>query len=318
MLFINLSLIAALELRINQIQKDTVEAIVRNEKDVPVAILLPNTPFSRMKEDSLQVVQKGKRVKFVGQHVQWDYEKVNSFYKTIQPGEIWTHNIDVSKIYNTVDGEAKVKLSFIYRECDFKDGKVFSCQLPVILQSEDILMKVKTHQRFKDLVPNYRTKNCWFLKWIKAKYAIRKYQQMQDAAIMDLKNGPSLAFEEYFGTNDTSAVLDTFLKAKSYKFDLECGSSECTMDGIYAFVSPEQPTIFVCNQFYKTDYSGYNSKPGVLIHESTHFRATGDTEDYAYGFLEARKLAIDNPDLAVKNADNYEYYAERVFYKLKE
>jgi peptidyl-Lys metalloendopeptidase len=42
----------------------------------------------------------------------------------------------------------------------------------------------------------------------------------------------------------------------------------------------------------------------------THFTATADTYDFAYGQTNSRSLAINSPGLAVNNADNHEYIAE--------
>ncbi|KAH0580914.1 hypothetical protein H2248_012067 [Termitomyces sp. 'cryptogamus'] len=49
---------------------------------------------------------------------------------------------------------------------------------------------------------------------------------------------------------------------------------------------------------------------GTLIHESSHFIVNGGTEDYVYGQSDAKSLARSNPDKAVLNADNHEYFAE--------
>ena len=317
MLFVSI-LGLALKLDINQVQHDVVEAMIKNDGDAPLAILLPNTPFSGMKEDVLQIRQNGRRLKFVGQHVQWDQNKINSYSKTIQPGEVWSQNIDISQRYNTVNGLADIKLSFLYRECAFKNGttELFACKLTRIIQSDEISVYVKTHKREKVTSPNYRTRNCYFTKWLKAKYALNQFQKIQRVAVADLIKGPSKAFTTFFGINDTATVLSVFEKTKKYKFDVECGSTECTMDGIYAFVYPETPTIFLCSQFFKTNFIGFNSKVGTLVHESTHFRQTGDTEDYAYGMDEAKRMASTSPELAIKNADNYEYFAESLYFKL--
>ena len=314
-----LSIIAAIELKINAVELDVVEAFVRNEKDFPIAFLLPNTPFSGMKEDTLQVLQNETRVKFVGQLVKWDFSNVKTISKIMQAGEIWRQKVEVSKLYHTYIGAADIKLSFPYRECNIKDNKVTSCETSSVnLQSTvSISLDVKTHQRHKGVVPDYSTKKCYFMKWIHAKYAIRKFHQIQVRAISDLQNGPSTSFHKYFGTANTTEVLKTFQKTKNYKFNVECNNPDCnTMQGTVAFVYPDQPTIFVCPLFHAATYTGYNSKPGVLVHESTHFLATSYTTDIASGVLETSKLGTDDPELAITNADNYEYFAESLFYNL--
>lgn len=51
-------------------------------------------------------------------------------------------------------------------------------------------------------------------------------------------------------------------------------------------------------------------KGGTLIHESSHFDANGGTQDFVYGQTDAKSLAQSDPDDAVFNADNHEYFAE--------
>ena len=53
---------------------------------------------------------------------------------------------------------------------------------------------------------------------------------------------------------------------------------------------------------------------GTLIHEFSHFSINGHTYDYYYGREKSTKLATDNPDDAIFNADNYEYFAENTPY----
>ena len=47
-----------------------------------------------------------------------------------------------------------------------------------------------------------------------------------------------------------------------------------------------------------------------MIHEASHFTLNGGTSDHVYGQISSKNLAEDNPDLAVDNANNYEYFTE--------
>jgi peptidyl-Lys metalloendopeptidase len=42
----------------------------------------------------------------------------------------------------------------------------------------------------------------------------------------------------------------------------------------------------------------------------SHFDVVAGTDDFAYGQTAAKSLATSNPDDAVRNADNHEYFAE--------
>jgi hypothetical protein len=69
-------------------------------------------------------------------------------------------------------------------------------------------------------------------------------------------------------------------------------------------------TVYLCPVFWQVSNTGTDSRAGTLIHESSHFTANGGTQDYVYGQSSAKSLASSNPDEAVFNADNHEYFAE--------
>jgi peptidyl-Lys metalloendopeptidase len=92
---------------------------------------------------------------------------------------------------------------------------------------------------------------------------------------------------------------------------------DCTCDGVsdpsstFAYVYPNQPyTIHVCGAFWQAPVSGTDSKGGTLVHEMSHFNVIAGTNDHVYGQSAARNLAKTNPDQAIDNADNHEYFAE--------
>jgi peptidyl-Lys metalloendopeptidase len=89
--------------------------------------------------------------------------------------------------------------------------------------------------------------------------------------------------------------------------NFDCGCKQ----NYYAYVYPTKPyNIYLCKVFWTAPLSGTDSKGGTLIHEMSHFTVVAGTNDYVYGQVGARNLALSNPDNAIKNADNYEYFAE--------
>lgn len=67
--------------------------------------------------------------------------------------------------------------------------------------------------------------------------------------------------------------------------------------------------IGFCNEWFNNGDTGFDSKAGGIIHEMTHIQS--DTEDHAYTLTDAKALATDDPDKAVDNADNYEFFVEQ-------
>ncbi|MDQ8180562.1 M35 family metallo-endopeptidase [Pelagicoccus sp. SDUM812005] len=133
---------------------------------------------------------------------------------------------------------------------------------------------------------------------------------------IDLGTGPSAAEQHYtrwFGEHTprrAGFVANSFTriaKALNGKIHFDCG---CKKD-IYAYVySGGRRKIYLCKKFWnKAGSSGFDSKPGVIIHELAHEVRTS-IGDKGYGTATAESLAKKSPSKAIKNADNYEYYAE--------
>jgi len=81
--------------------------------------------------------------------------------------------------------------------------------------------------------------------------------------------------------------------------------------GNYARVFPGlKRKIHLQRYFWSAPLSGFNSKPGTIVHELAHevLRAG----DFRYSTDRAERLAANTPWLAIRNADNYEYFAETV------
>jgi len=123
-------------------------------------------------------------------------------------------------------------------------------------------------------------------------------------------------FGKYTGSSRWSMIQQNFnrinTKLNSMVFNVACGGSSCTSD-TFAYVYPYDSsfTITVCGAFWSASPSiTYDSKPGTLIHEMSHFSAIAGTQDHTYGTSSAKDLAARQPDKAVNNADNHEYFAE--------
>ena len=111
--------------------------------------------------------------------------------------------------------------------------------------------------------------------------------------------------------NNIYSALDT----QAISFDcVECSTTlPNNYNSTYAYVYPSQTyTIYLCGAFWSANVSGTDSKSGTIVHETSHFTVLAGTNDHAYGKNDAQSLAISNPDNAVDNADNHEYFAENI------
>lgn len=122
-------------------------------------------------------------------------------------------------------------------------------------------------------------------------------------------------YTKWFGAATTQRIstgrrnfqrVYSVLATQSLVMDCSCKSKST-----FAYVYPDLPNkYYLCGAFWSAPMTGTDSKAGTLIHETTHFTVVAGTDDYAYGQTDAASLALSNPDQALQNADNHEYFAE--------
>ena len=91
--------------------------------------------------------------------------------------------------------------------------------------------------------------------------------------------------------------------------------SKCENNGMIAFFQKpnsddQYGMLGLCPLYFKENETGLNSLSGTIAHEISH--GYSDTIDPAYGVESCLKLARNNPDSAVRNADSIQYYLEEV------
>lgn len=127
----------------------------------------------------------------------------------------------------------------------------------------------------------------------------------------------SLLFREWFGNfsrNRFRQVISNFetmynsITRETYffqpAFESNCGSHS------FAYAFPFSETIFFCNYFWITENEEFDTKPGVIIHELSHCSFGANDDQEGDNYYSAKILASNNPDRAVENANNYEYFSE--------
>jgi WD40 repeat protein len=80
---------------------------------------------------------------------------------------------------------------------------------------------------------------------------------------------------------------------------------------VFAYVYADQPDkVYVDDLFLTQKPRGENSRAGTITHEMSHFKIMGGTRDHVYGQVKCKALARTSPNLALTNADNFEFWAE--------
>jgi peptidyl-Lys metalloendopeptidase len=107
----------------------------------------------------------------------------------------------------------------------------------------------------------------------------------------------------------------TFASDPAYLCD---NSTYRVLKDVYAHVLPTDPFVIKLGAFFwSAPDRGFDSKPGTLVHEMTHFGLVGGTRDRAADLASSRALAQSDPVAARGNANNYEYFVEAVAFGLR-
>jgi peptidyl-Lys metalloendopeptidase len=75
----------------------------------------------------------------------------------------------------------------------------------------------------------------------------------------------------------------------------------------FAYTTYGSTTIWLCTPFWSAPATGTDSQAGTIVHEHSHCDA--NTVDVAAGTSACEQLALTDPDSAINNGDNFEYYA---------
>jgi hypothetical protein len=129
-------------------------------------------------------------------------------------------------------------------------------------------------------------------------------------------------FEKWFGKSDDESkkkIQSTIekmieLNKKTTTANLKKAEPEEQDDDTFAYLYPDDKThtIYIDKAFCGASNTGKDSRAGTLCHEMSHFQDIGGMLDHQYPVADCKSLAEDDPDLALENANNFEYYLENV------
>ncbi|HEY0170702.1 MAG TPA: M35 family metallopeptidase [Pyrinomonadaceae bacterium] len=120
-------------------------------------------------------------------------------------------------------------------------------------------------------------------------------------------------YVEWFGVPTTqrfNKVRDGFARIRrrmeTARYSYILGSGKC-VSGWRAYTYKHETRIWLCPPFWDLPDGGRDSKISTLLHEHSHTSAL--TDDLRYDQTSCRLFAMAEPERAVRNAANYEYYA---------
>lgn len=132
-------------------------------------------------------------------------------------------------------------------------------------------------------------------------------------------SGNPTLYTTWFGVRYSgymNTVKGAYINIKSaieaYQFTLYFDGPECVkIANVIAYTYKRSTVIYLCSIYRsEPDIKGVGTKLGTIVHELTH--AVAYTDDITYGQTNCQSLARNNPNEAVKNADNYHYFSEQL------
>ena len=279
------------------------------------------TPADGLEEPVFSVKVNGKPVSYTGA-IYKRPAATGADYITLKAGESIVYQVNLDYFYDlSVSGQYEI--SYDAESYNLYNERGNSSSTPDILSSESIHLKVDGREpKGKPTPPPppppggtafnacSSTQQSMLLN---ARGQAETYASDSENYLFGISSGTA-RYVEWFGlfTSSRYNTVKTHFTALSNAWDTEGVTFDCKCkQPYYAYVYPSQPyNIYLCRVFWSAPLSGTDSQGGTLIHEMSHFTVVASTDDFVYGQSGARALADTNPDNAVMNADNHEYFAE--------
>jgi len=326
-----------------------VQMKLTNVGTLPIQFLLRNTPFEGMNSNIFNVIdENGEEARYEGIVVKTGPPPPSAFV-VMYPNETKSTEFDLSESYSLKSGSNYLITysSYVHwmlgtslvivhpKVTDPEIDRIPYSYVPferlnsALLLSQTIDVHVKESYRLSSLHIQQQNSNisvgisfpgCSKEKQEKINTAIGLARAMSNRAANYLSSSScDKDFVTWFGKYTSSKwtkVKNNFHRIVSpfvtLSFAVRCDSPGCHSDW-YAYVHPGDSlyTINVCHIFWSAPNSvTFDSKPGTLIHEMSHFITIAGTNDFTTTPGDSKNLAKHNPDQALNNANNYEYFAE--------
>ena len=294
---------------------------ISNPTQHSVRILKWFTPADQVEEALFDVKVDGEPVSYTGA-IYKRPAATGSDYITLKAGESVSYQVNLGDYYDLLaSGQYEISYQaasyILYSEKGngFKSRDTLTSE-PISIKVDGRAAKGKPTPPPPPLPGTTTFKACTATQQstlINTREQAKKYAS-KSTNYLNSHNSGTERYVEWFGlyassrynavTSHFTSLADAWDNA-GVTFDCSCRQN------YYAYVYPNKPyNIYLCKVFWSAPMAGTDSKGGTLIHEMSHFTVVAGTDDYVYGQAGARNLAISNPNNAINNADNHEYFAE--------
>lgn len=296
------------------------------------------TALNGVEGNLFDVRRDGQPVEYTGRLYKRGFPRAEDYVR-IPAGGSLSADVELSSVYDmSRTGEYAIRYRASVQDALRADGRAKVAGLAGLrtLESNVVFLAVERNERAIEALETLAAIEEAVRPSVPAKYLTPSYVSCsttrQSTLVTALSNAQSIslkarnhlssatspstdsAYRTWFGAYTSSRyatvqshfnnIYSAFVNQR-FTFNCSCTSSA------YAYVYANQPyRVYLCNAFWSAPMTGIDSKAGTLVHETSHFTVVAGTQDYAYGTSACQSLAISNPDRAVNNADNHEYFAE--------
>jgi peptidyl-Lys metalloendopeptidase len=311
-----------------------VKITLTNVSDSPVKVLPYHTPVNGIEGDILSVSLNGKLVDYIGRLYKRP-EPIDSDYITLGPGQSIS---GIASLWNNYDISASGQYAVQYNTAVLNEA--LNDIVPNLETVSSNVIYIDVEGRAPVVDPDEGdgdSDDGDGDSIVNGSYDFASCSSSEKSAIISARDNalnyaddsydylvlqpPGARYTTWFGTYNGARhsilrfnffLIRDAIDNGSIKFF--CGSLFCGSN-TYAYVIPVQKNkVHLCSLFWSAPTTGTNSKAGTLIHELSHFLSIAGTNDQVYGHTAAMNLANTNPNGAIQNADNHEFFAEATRY----
>jgi len=280
-----------------------------NPLSIPQKVLKWGTPFEGIWTDMFDIRdEQNNRVDYIGMLVRRGEAPIEEEYVIIPAGGSISAIVNLADNYDFLSaGEFVVQLDLpLYSEIEYTPN--FDQVVSVFLRDTPSRDPVKKPQGFTNCNANNINQINAALRGSSTE-STRSYNCLNQRTC-------NTQYTTWFGTFSTannnylmSVYNNVRNRLANYEFNGYCNPAGCGSN-IYGYVYPTDTTftVYLCGLFWSLPAERVNT----IVHELSHFRSLGATQDYAYGKTNCMNLARSDPARASRNADNVCYFSESV------
>jgi len=294
------------EIQLNSVDPLLLTFTVSNPFSAPLAFLQWGTPFEGVWTDMFDIRDvNNNRVDYIGMYVRRGETPLDEEYITIPGNGYISTTVNLGDHYEFLSvGKYTVRLDLpLYSELHSEtEGQVES----LTLASLPLRKPIEQPQ-------GYTNCNSQQISQVQSAISGSRTESARAYNCMTQETCYSLS-QTWFGTYsqsnyefDRSVFYNVNIRLSNYEFNGYCNPPGCGSN-VYGYVYPTDSTytVHMCGLFWSIPAERVNT----IVHEMSHFRPLGGTNDYAYGQNNCLNLARTNPNQASRNADNIFYFSE--------